>query len=111
MTKKSTKSKPKKAELKKLKLVYVEWVDATSGPTGWMYLKDIQDWSKQACMTVCECGFVIEETKKILVMVSRWSPSSKNSDDGFNTPIKIPKPWILKMEVLKEFDCKALNEN
>lgn len=105
---KKSQSKPKK---KKLQLVYIEWMDAASDRSGWVRLRECLEWIDGANHTVRECGFILREDDKFLVIAMRWIRADEYQTDRFGQILKIPKPWIVKRKVIKEFDCEALNEN
>ena len=99
-----------KAKKKKLQLVYIEWCDASSDRGAWLRLADCFEWVDGADHTVHECGFILREDDKFLVMAMRWIKADEFQTDRFGQILKIPKPWIKKRKIIKEFDCEALNQ-
>ena len=73
-----------------MKLVYIEWVDATTSD-GWEKF-DIHQHGIDYCKSV---GWLLHEDKQQIVMASTVS------DNQTNQRIAIPKAWIKKRRSLK----------
>jgi hypothetical protein len=41
-----------------MKIVYIEWIDSKSGPSGWEHMDEIEPVEPQVCNTV---GFLIDD--------------------------------------------------
>lgn len=87
---------------KKIKLLYVEWSDAMSDNSQWVDEEEALDWGKRKDWFVRECGWLLEETKKYILLASSWSPKSLHPRGRsiFHGLSKIPKGWIKKRKIL-----------
>ena len=72
-----------------MKVLYVEWVDASSN-SGWEKASDIVGIHR--CRSV---GFLVKEDKTQVVLAACVS------GDECNANIAIPKEWIKKRKVIK----------
>ena len=83
-----------------MKLIYIEWEDAVSNDE-WAYEDVARIWAKTTSLTVKQVGWVLEENKRYLVLVSRRHDWQGGHDSQFGMLQKIPKTWIRKRKVLK----------
>ena len=74
-----------------MKLVYIEWLDASSS-LGWHYL------DKEGTSLICSTGWLINKTKKTVTISSSYNDSGKFLDQ-----LHIPACVIKKYRVLKEY--------
>lgn len=72
----------------KYPLEIVEWIDAES-ECHWIDFKEAEEWKKQK-MVALEIGWVIEDSKELLVLTSQLA-----ADGDIGNRTKIPKPWIV----------------
>lgn len=79
-----------------MKLIYLEWCDAVASGNEWSTRQVVEEWGKKTDWVVKECGWVIEETKKYIVIASLWKEEDELTDEQFKHLMKIPKTWILK---------------
>ena len=85
--------------MKKLKRVYIEWVDTIADPeSGWKDIEGNDDFFDREDNLVKQIGFIYSETKHYLCLVSMYMPS--NEMPIFGMRIKIPKKWIIKRKEL-----------
>jgi len=85
---------------KKLKAIYVEWVDTVADPeNGWKDSEACYDFFDRKDNVCKQVGFIFNENKKYLCLVSMYMPSSELHIFGMR--IKIPKKWILKRKKIK----------
>ena len=82
----------------KYKVVYVEWDDAISAPTGWV--DDIDDWIKTSQYIISEVGFLLKEDKKAIYLAGFWKPEDKMTIERFGNVRRIPRGWIKKKVIL-----------
>ena len=54
-----------------MKLVYLEWADATSPISGWQSLDEAIDWAKEQDYWVKQVGWVLEENNVFNVWTSK----------------------------------------
>lgn len=74
-----------------VKLIYVEWYDATA-VSDW-----VQDDDDQIQVDLCQSvGFLVKENDQFI------SLAAAKSEDKYNAIINIPKPWVERRE---EFVC------
>lgn len=78
-----------------MKLVYLEWEDAIA-QAGWHTKEALERWTKEDCVVVKEVGWIYQETKKHIVLISRQSIDSPDGDIQYGLLQKIPKTWIRK---------------
>jgi len=83
------------------KLIYIEWSDAHTNTAGWRTEADAKLWAKTTDWWICECGWVIEETKEYIAIATALKPANEFEDKQYLNLHKIPKGWIRKKEVLK----------
>jgi len=85
--------------MKKLPAVYVEWVDTIADPeNGWKDIEATGEFFDRDDNIARQIGFIFEETDDYLCLVSGYMPSEEMPIYMFR--IKIPKKWILKMQIL-----------
>ena len=82
-------------ELKKYKLVLIEWVDAQSD-CKWASKEELEKWVKQDCI-IYDIGWIAIETKKYIVLSSQFG----NEDGEWGNRTKIPTEWIRKRTKVK----------
>ena len=84
----------------KYPLIYIEWCDAfTNEGKAWFSVDEIMDWAKNKDWIICQSGYLIEETKEYLLVVSQMNPQRDGNMVG--GVIKIPKTWIRKRKLIK----------
>ena len=83
-----------------MKLIYIQWEDAIAN-SSWKSKSELDKWVSEDNMIIEEVGWVYEETKKYIVLVSRISKWNHNENDvEFGLTQKIPKTWIRKRKIL-----------
>lgn len=85
-----------------MKLVYLEWCDATSN-AGWFDKDELEAWSEQTTWIIKEAGWLIKETKKYLVFANGWKPDDGWVDEKYVGVHKIPKTWVLNRKDLSRY--------
>lgn len=87
-----------------MKLIYIEWDDAHSA-NGWHTKEEVQQFQDEV-PTIKQVGWVFEETKRYITLVSRHAPNNlfgeDPNDEAFGHLQRIPKPWIQKRVDLTE---------
>jgi len=79
------------------KIVYIEWVDALS-EDNWYSEEDIDEWLKNGEESCRSIGWVVKENKKYIVIASLIG---KEDTDSVSLLMKIPKPLIKKIKIIK----------
>jgi len=79
--------------IKEYPLVKITWTDATDIETGWHLLSDIL---KKTLLNVQSVGWLVEDTDEKMILVACWDSADKCAGRG----LVIPKPWIVKKEIL-----------
>jgi hypothetical protein len=78
-----------------MKLIYIEWQDAHT-QEGWNTDEEIKEFCDNQEFIIKECGWLIEETKRHLVI----GTALKEKTDYWSRQVlhlhKIPKTWIKK---------------
>ena len=87
--------------MKKYKLVYIEWCDAIDAGTGWKTAKDAKDWANTNEWIIKQVGWILKETKKYILICSKYNPQGKGYHDGVSQLTKIPTTWIIKRKNIK----------
>jgi len=86
-----------------MKLVKIDWVDASMVGEGWSELDDVKVYVQNAKCVCSNVGWVLEESKEQIVIVAALQ---KNSDfDEFNRGAQIfaiPKQWCMSISELIE---------
>ena len=82
-----------------MKLIYIEWCDAITKMDGWHNLEDAKDWANEEEWIIRQAGFLIEESKKYILLAGQYNPQ-KETEDQFANLTKIPKTWILKRKTI-----------
>ena len=80
--------------MKKYKVVYLEWDDAVSAPSGWV--DDMEDWIKNSKYIIGEVGFLVKETKQAVYLAGFYKPEDTMTIERFGNVRRIPKGWIKK---------------
>ena len=78
-----------------MELIYLEWHDAFS-QNGWLEKKEVEHLADSEETIVCQAGWLFKETKREIVLVSRYGPKSEGFKESFGLIQKIPKTWIRK---------------
>jgi len=88
---------------KKYKLEYIEWEDVVSGGNAWCDEEEVEKWIKdqEGTWLVRECGFVLKETKKYIVLCSHYKVADSISGEQFGHLQKIIKSLIRKRKNIK----------
>ena len=63
--------------------------------SGWMSKSEMDSWSKGE-FVIKEVGWIIEETPKQIILMSRYSPPDNGDAAQYGMLQKIPKTWIKK---------------
>lgn len=79
-----------------MKLVYLEWQDAHALGEGWTDDREIKEMWKSNDMIIKQCGFVIKEDSKSLLLAGQYVIAGKFVEKGYGNVVKIPKGWIKK---------------
>lgn len=79
------------------KLIYIEWVDASSN-SNWMSEEDTKVWIAAQNWLVKQVGWLLQEDKRQIVIAGRLEVDSCQL---YGQLQKIPKTWIKKRKVLK----------
>ena len=85
----------------KVKIIYLEWHDAFCNPS-WLDRNVMKDAVCDYEAIVRQSGFLIEETKKYIIVAGSWKPAHKYGDEEFSGIHKIPKTWIRNRKTLRE---------
>jgi UV DNA damage repair endonuclease len=90
--------------MKLKKLYYLEWIDAyQDSGGGWKTLEDIDEWlEKWGDFVIKQCGWIIKETDKFIVLASEKHPTVDDSEEQYSLIQKIPKTWIKKKLILNK---------
>ena len=78
-----------------MKLIYLEWEDATSGDDGWQHAESVLDWAKSYKFIAKQVGFVLVESKESIVLASGFNEGGEYQNQYLHIH-KIPKGWIRK---------------
>jgi hypothetical protein len=92
-----------KQNIEKMPLIYLEWEDAISN-SAWHTKKEVEDWAKDDKCIIREVGWLYQENKTHIVLVSRMSIdiiSKVGEEESYGLLQKIPKTWIRKRINLK----------
>ena len=84
-----------------MKLIYLEWCDATSRPDAWVDIKEAIEWGRDSSWVIKSVGWVLEETDKYILMSSKMGKEEAVGLVG--GLFKIPKTWIMKRKELKNY--------
>jgi len=77
-----------------MKLLYIEWCDATSKVGPWVTKQEAIDWADSEHWVVKCVGWVVKETKEYLLLCQQMSPTDDYTQEQLGTIYKIPKTWI-----------------
>jgi len=86
-----------------MKLIYLEWADATS-PDGrsWWYEEDALEWAREDDYWISQSGWLLEETKEYILIAGAASDlKSSGITKSYAHLQKIPKTWIRKRQIIK----------
>lgn len=86
-----------------MKLIYLEWEDASTLNDGWHTQQEVDDYIKDHKYIIQECGFLYRESKNEIVMLSRINPKSGDYPEQYSVIHKIPKSWIRKRVDLTKY--------
>lgn len=84
-----------------MKIVYLEWTDATNNSSDWKNKKEVETWIKDEQFWVREVGFLIEETNKHIILCALHAPETEHYSEVFKELRKIPKTWVRNKKILK----------
>jgi hypothetical protein len=95
-----------KKHLRKYKLIYFEWADATHPlDSTWYNDDELKEWAKNDDYWVSQCGWVIEENKEYLLVASQIATITSvhvtEAEQMLAQYLKIPKTWIRKLKEIK----------
>jgi len=82
-----------------MKLIYIEWQDAHTH-IGWHDDYDVQDFCDNHEYVIKECGWLVEENKKHIVIGQALKEKTSYWDRQILTLHKIPKTWIRKRKII-----------
>ena len=85
-----------------INLIYVEWLDAITMKDGWYAKDQAEEWGRSEDWLIKQVGYLIEETKKYVVLATKFNPQ-RFGDDKFSEITKIPKGWIKKRKILTTY--------
>jgi hypothetical protein len=83
-----------------MKLIYLEWQDAHT-QNGWQNEDDIKDFCDDHEFIIKECGWLVEENKRQIVIGTALKEKTDYWDKQILNLHKIPKTWIKKRKILK----------
>ena len=86
-----------------MKLIYLEWEDASTLNDGWHTKEEVDDYIKNHKYIISECGFLYKENKKMIILLSRINPKSGDYPEQYAVIHKIPKSWIRKRVDLTKY--------
>ena len=78
------------------KLIYIEWADTVSSGSDWVEKENLNEWIDNTEWIIKQCGFVIKETSKYLLLAGYIKPEDDFTDIQYGHLQKIPKTWIRK---------------
>lgn len=81
-----------------LKLIYVEWDDASSR-AAWMVEDELDGYGRSSHI-VRQSGFLLEQTDRHLLLAGAVTVESKWSAELFGDVTRIPRTWIRRQRVL-----------
>lgn len=86
-----------------MKLVYLEWEDASSdGTHSWMFESQLNHWLDNSDFIVATVGWIYrEDDRTITLAATRKMPDKQNSETAYGEITRIPKGWIRKRKVIK----------
>ena len=87
-----------------MRLVYLEWSDATSPNGGpWFSEEELKSWAKTDDYFVKTVGFEIESNRKYILLASGVANTTGDGETivNFINTLKIPIPWIRRKKYLK----------
>ena len=79
-----------------MKLVYIEWQDASSMEHGWKSAVDIEMWLDKCPMFVRDVGWLYKEDKTSITLISSIAQENETYQESYSRIINIPKTWIRK---------------
>jgi len=82
------------------KLLYIEWADAHTNTAGWRTEDEAKLWAEATDWIICECGYLIEETKEYIAIATALKPENEFEEKQYLNLHKIPKGWIRKKNIL-----------
>ena len=85
-----------------MKLVYIEWEDSVSA-TNWHTGEDLKVWCENSGWIVKQVGWIIEETRKHIIIAGRLKPEDDFTSEQFGNLQRIPKTWVRKKIYLNKY--------
>lgn len=84
-------------------LEYIEWEDVVSSGADWYEKDDKEKWADDMSGTflVQQCGFVIQETDKYILLCSHYHPDTEIVPEQWGHLQKIIKSLIRKRKKIK----------
>lgn len=80
-------------------IVYIQWMDACSNGN-WFSEEHLDEWVKDDAYC-SDVGYLVRETKKMLVFAQRHEPElGPDRDLQWGNVHKIPKTWVRSRKVL-----------
>jgi len=83
-----------------MKIIYLEWQDAHTS-LGWKDDVDIKEFCNDHEFVIKECGWLVEETKRHIVIGTGLKEETNYWDRQILNLHKIPKSWIRKRKIIK----------
>lgn len=81
-------------------IIYLKWVDSHSN-SGWFTNDEMAAWSTDIDWYSDDVGYLVRETKTMLVFAQRHDPPvGANRQEQWGNIHKIPKTWIRERRVL-----------
>jgi len=85
-----------------MKLIYLQWADATSPENIWMTEDEAKKWAKDDSYWIEQIGWLLEENKKyILIAGSKSTIKTDESILQYGHLQKIPITWIRNRKIIK----------
>ena len=82
-----------------MKLIYLQWQDATSH-SSWFSKGELEEWLKKENDMIEQVGWVFDETEKHIVLIGR---RDFGTEPLLGLIQKIPKTWIKKRIDLSKY--------
>lgn len=89
-----------------MKLIYLEWQDAHTSH-GWHKDEEIREFIEDQEFYIRECGWLVSETKKDIVIATAWRKPTPYWAEQFLNLHKIPKTWVRKRKIIT---CEAFQK-
>lgn len=86
-----------------MQLEYIEWEDVLSAGSDWKDQAEVDEWCKDVneAFTVKQCGFVVHETDRYIVLCSHYHSETDIVPAQYGHLQKILKSLILTRKTVK----------